>query len=221
MSNVNLYWCGWHWQVRAEYRAEQVHVYCREGDCHAPLFEDWRDRCAKAGTRMWCRVATDFCWCRAVASCCFLTVDALLLIVAGPHHWDPYPSFHFDADPDPTFHFDADPEADPASHQSDAILRRSIDPPCLHYDRPWSSLVRFLASQLLILYYPDPVSKIMRIQKRITTCYCLLMPCSCYLAVDALLLMLCFLCFSFNALLLMPFSGCLVHNVVHVITCDW
>jgi hypothetical protein len=39
-------------QVCTEYRAEQVHVHCGEGDCHAPLYQDWRDHCAKAGTIM-------------------------------------------------------------------------------------------------------------------------------------------------------------------------
>jgi hypothetical protein len=73
--------------------------------------------------------------------------------VADPHQFnaDPYPAFHFNADPDP------------APHQSDANQRPPVydplglhfEPPRLHCERPWPSMV----SKLLDLNLntdPDP-----------------------------------------------------------------
>jgi hypothetical protein len=89
MSDFNLSLCRL--QVRAEYRAEQVHVYCGEGDCHAPLYQDWGNSCSQAGMCGCC------CW-RAVASCCCRSVNALLLMPSCRQFCGSASSFLFDVD---------------------------------------------------------------------------------------------------------------------------
>ncbi len=65
---------------------------------------------------------------------CFSPPVHLLHIVVDPHHLEPDPAFHFDADPDPTFHSDVDPDTtfqfdvdpDPTTN-----FFQDLDPPVL------------------------------------------------------------------------------------------
>jgi hypothetical protein len=77
-----------------------------------------------------------------------MKLKSLILVrISDPHqpnaNPDPDPAFHFNADPDPAFHFYA--VSDPAPYLGNAKLGPTVssglhlEPPRLHFDRPWPS----------------------------------------------------------------------------------